>query len=62
MRVEVDRARCEAHGVCESIAPEVFRLDDDDVLHHAGEVPEALREKVQRAVASCPAQAIRLLD
>ena len=62
MRIEVDLARCEAHGICESIAPEVFRLDDDDVLHYEADPDEALREKVQRAVAACPAQAIRLLD
>ena len=62
MRIEVNLARCEAHGICESIAPEVFRLDDDDVLHYEAQPAEALREKVQRAVASCPAQAIRLLD
>ena len=62
MRIEVDLARCEAHGICESIAPEVFRLDDDDVLQYEAPPAEALREKVQRAVASCPAQAIRLLD
>ena len=62
MRVEVDFGRCEAHGMCESVAPEVFRLDDDDVLHYDETPDEALREKVQRAVASCPAQAIRLLD
>ena len=61
MRVEVDLGRCEAHGMCESIAPEVFRLDDDDLLHHDETPDEALREKVQRAVASCPAQAIRLI-
>ena len=62
MRIEVERERCEAHGICESLAPEVFRLDDDDVLHYDATPDEAVREKVQRAVASCPAQAIRLLD
>lgn len=61
MRVHVDRERCEAHGVCETIAPEVFRLGEDDVLQHVAEPDEALREQVQRAVASCPAQAIRLV-
>ena len=62
MRIQVDLERCGAHGVCESIAPEVFRLDDDDLLHYDETPDEALREKVQRAVASCPDQAIRLLD
>lgn len=62
MRIEVDLARCEGHGICESIVPEVFELDDDDVLHYDATPGEALREKVRRAVASCPAQAIRLVE
>lgn len=62
MRVEVDLARCEAHGICESLAPEVFELDDDDQLHYDRQPDEALREKVEQAVRSCPVQAIRLVE
>jgi len=61
VRVQVDLARCEAHGICEQVAPEVFALDDDDQLHYDPEPDEALRAKVEQAVASCPVQAIRLL-
>ncbi len=32
MKVDVDPSLCEAHGVCMSILPEVFDLDDDEVL------------------------------
>ena len=32
MKVGVDPALCEAHGECMSILPEVFDLDDDEVL------------------------------
>ena len=32
MKVAVDPALCEAHGQCMSILPEVFDLDDDEVL------------------------------
>lgn len=32
MRIQVDRDRRGAHGICESLAPD-FRLDDDEVMH-----------------------------
>ena len=32
MRVILDRDLCESNGVCEGLAPEVFRINDDDEL------------------------------
>ncbi|MDX6216656.1 MAG: ferredoxin [Frankiales bacterium] len=59
MRVTVDFDVCEANGLCMAAAPEVFELDDDDVLHVLQEAPdEDLRPKVVAAVRSCPKQAI----
>ncbi|AHH96782.1 ferredoxin [Kutzneria viridogrisea] len=62
MRVVVDRDVCEGNGVCEVLAPEVFELDADEVLHIAqpGEDGE-LRSRVVRAVANCPRNALRTL-
>jgi ferredoxin len=60
MHVKVDLDACESHGECVFAAPEVFELDDDDELHWDAEPADSLREKVQRAVAVCPTQAIRL--
>ena len=63
MRVVVDRDLCESNGVCEGLAPEVFRIDDDDELELLQEQPdESLRSKVQDAVRSCPKQALSLQD
>jgi ferredoxin len=58
MRVEVDRTLCEANEVCVSFAPEVFEVDDDDELHVRSEVPPGEEERVARAVASCPKNAL----
>ena len=33
MKVEVDWGLCESNGVCMGIIPEVFQLDDKDMLH-----------------------------
>lgn len=61
LRIVVDRDECEANAVCEGIAPEVFRVDDDDVLDLLIErPPDELLDKVQEAVDMCPKRALFL--
>ena len=61
MRVRVDRDACEANAICAGLVPEVFEVDDDDVLHiSVGEVPAALADAVRHAVRSCPKAALTL--
>jgi ferredoxin len=63
MRVMVDHDLCEANAVCAGLVPEVFDVDDEDVLHiAAGEVPPELVDGVRRAVESCPKTALRIQD
>lgn len=60
MRVIVDHDVCEANGVCESIAPEVFEVGEDDVLRILQPEPPAdLHDKVEEAVMRCPKAALR---
>lgn len=62
MRVEVDTARCTSIGMCESVAPDVFEVDDDGALQLlAPEQPEERRALLEEAVASCPTGALRLV-
>ena len=61
MRVRVDLDLCEAHGVCTGIAPDVFELDDDDVLTVLVPDPPAARwDEMRDAARRCPKQAIKL--
>lgn len=61
MRVIVDRDLCEANGVCERLAPEVFRIDDDEELELlTAEPSEAQLPAVREAVAGCPRAALAL--
>ncbi len=63
MRVEVDLDKCTGHGICESIAEDVFEVQDDGiVLIRDGERPETDRDRMQQAVTQCPAAALRLTD
>jgi ferredoxin len=61
MKVSVDLDQCEANGICVGIAPDVFELDDEDVLHIvSAEVGSDRIADVEDAVAQCPKAALRL--
>jgi ferredoxin len=61
VRVTVDRDACEANGVCANLVPEVFEVDDEDILHiGVDEVPGELADAVRLAVRSCPKAALSL--
>jgi ferredoxin len=63
MKVVVDFDLCESNAVCMDVCPEVFKVDDDDMLQILIEnPPETLRAKVEEAVRLCPRQAISLLE
>jgi len=64
MRVTVDAVLCEANALCARIAPEIFSIDDDDVLNIAadGEVPQDLADQVREAVRCCPKTALLLQE
>jgi ferredoxin len=63
MKIKVDYDLCEANAVCMKVAPEVFKVDDNDELHILDENPaEALRGKIEEAVRRCPRQALALED
>lgn len=53
----IDEGACAAHGDCEAIAPEIFRLDDVAVIIGTG--PDALMLEAARV---CPSVAITIVD
>ena len=62
MKVFVNMAACDSHGECCYVAPGVFRLDDDDVLHYFENPPSSQRTAVEDAVRACPVAAISVSD
>ena len=61
MRIELDRPRCEGHGLCEEAAPGLMHLDDDGEL--VIDVPNVAAADVAAANAAvriCPVAALRL--
>ena len=61
MKVVVDWDLCEANAVCMGVAPEIFRVEEDDTLTILQENPgEDMRAKLEEAVRLCPKQAISI--
>ena len=61
MKIIVDRAKCTGLGICESLAPDVFEVDDDgNLVLLAEEVPDGGLDDVESAIAGCPTEALRL--
>jgi len=62
MKVHVDQAKCQGHGRCYALAPQVFEPDDigNGIEIGDGVVPPELEDVARRAVENCPEQAIEL--
>jgi ferredoxin len=60
-RLAVDWTRCEGHGLCAHVVPDLIRLDDNGFPAFADTpVPVRMEAAAQRAVAMCPALALRV--
>mgnify|MGYP001319101017 CR=1 FL=1 len=62
MRFELDRPRCEGHGLCEEEAPDLLHLDDaGDLVIDVVEIDDDALERARAAVRVCPVAALRLV-
>lgn len=62
-KIVVDWNKCSGLGMCESLAPDVFEVDDEgSLVVHSATVPAGQESDVREAVASCPTEALSLSD
>ena len=59
-RIVVDWTRCDAHGLCAELLPDVVKLDDwgYPVLPEGGLIPDDLHAYALHAVSVCPQLAL----
>jgi len=60
MKIVLDRPRCEGHGLCEEVAPQLMHLDDEGELVLDIETVDDVLEAAKAAVRVCPVAALRL--
>ncbi len=59
--LQIDRIRCDGHGLCAELLPELIRLDDWGYpIIKAGPIPPSLVDHARRAIDACPVLAVRL--
>lgn len=63
MKVQIDPSRCQGHGRCYDLAPDLFGEDEEGygTARGDGAVPPDKEQEARRAVANCPEHAIDLL-
>lgn len=63
MQLKIDRKVCRGHGRCNSVAPELFPLDDDGYIAvETVDVPLGAENEARRGANSCPERAINVAD
>jgi ferredoxin len=64
MRAAIDPSACMGHGLCYSLAPEVYADDPEGFgqVLDGGDVPATLVEQARRGAANCPESAVSLTD
>ena len=61
MKVVVDFNKCAGLGICESIAPNFFEVDDGGALVlHKEDIGNDELQSVEDAVAGCPTEALKI--
>ena len=61
LKVVVDLDLCEVNGTCALVAPKVFEIGSDDLLHVRAAAPSAEEvPHVEEAVRRCPKGALTL--
>lgn len=62
MRIVLDSNKCQGHGRCYALAPQLFEPDDEGfaVLRCDGEVSADLEDEARLAADNCPEYAIEV--
>jgi ferredoxin len=60
MRIVIDLNRCQGYAQCIPLAPDILKLHGEEAVMYDPNPDDSQRQRVLRAAASCPVQAIML--
>jgi ferredoxin len=64
VRAAIDPGRCQGHGRCYELAPDLFGDDDEGygTVLGGGSVPPGSQRQARLAVANCPEHAVSVTE
>ncbi len=64
MKVQIDSGRCQGHGRCYDLAPDLFGADDEGYGQVLGDgiVAPGKEQEAHLAAANCPESAVTILE
>jgi ferredoxin len=64
VKVQISSERCQGHGRCYDLAPDLFSEDDEGygTVLGGGVVPPGREREARLAVSNCPERAVELLE
>lgn len=64
MKVQIDTGRCQGHGRCYELAPDLFGEDEEGygTVLGDGAVPPEKEKQARLAAANCPERAVVLVE
>lgn len=64
MKVQIDTGRCQGHGRCYELAPDLFGEDEEGygTVLGDGVVPPEKEQQARLAAANCPERAVVLVE
>jgi ferredoxin len=64
VKVQIDSGRCQGHGRCYDLAPELFGADDEGYGQALGDgiVAPGKEQEARLAAANCPESAVTILE
>ena len=60
--VRIERTLCIGSGNCINMAPEIFELDEDNIVAFQDETPDIDSDRLEEACLLCPVDALVVRD
>jgi ferredoxin len=62
LKVVINKSACCGYGVCAEICPDVYKLDENGMVHIDDEiVPEGMEDLAQEGADACPQSVIKIV-
>jgi ferredoxin len=62
LTIQIDRDLCIGSGNCVNLAPEIFEIDEENLVEFKGDTPNIDQGRLMEACGICPVDALMAFD